>query len=382
MKKTIGILYEANFYESSFETGCGGSETWVIQIAKQFEKEGFHVFVFSDIDFWQLSPNGIEYVPLSMFDYKLTHQHFNYFIFTRNIGKYYDKLVESGCADKIYVQSHDMFIWKDGIYNQQFNYELDNERFSKINKFIALTNFHKEELHNLNKIPYEKIEVIGNGLDSDVYDNIMKYYEEPNYEENEFFKIFWTSAWGRGGDILVEDIMPLVHKELPFAKVYICGYSDGVPEYIKNLDYVEFLGTLSKEDYYKKFLECHVWFLPCVVVEDFGICAAEACMCNCDIISPYKHGMADVLYPFTGAKMIRSFGKAITDRYHYGTYNIDKTTDNYKRACMEAASLIIERCQFYGNGKSKADREVKKKFVLETYTWEKVVKLWKYIFNE
>ena len=30
----------------------------------------------------------------------------------------------------------------------------------------------------------------------------------------------------------------------------------------------------------------------------------------------------------------------------------------------------------------KADREVKKKFVLETYTWEKVVKLWKYIFNE
>ena len=70
MKKTIGILYEANFYESSFETVCGGSETWVIQISKQFEREGFHVFVFSDIDFWQLSPNGIEYVPLSMFDYK------------------------------------------------------------------------------------------------------------------------------------------------------------------------------------------------------------------------------------------------------------------------------------------------------------------------
>ena len=40
MKKVIGILYNSNFNESSFETGCGGSETWVIQISKEFIKRG------------------------------------------------------------------------------------------------------------------------------------------------------------------------------------------------------------------------------------------------------------------------------------------------------------------------------------------------------
>ena len=64
MKKTIGILYNANFNESSFETGCGGSDTWVIQISKEFVRHGYHVIVFSQYEDWYIYNSGVEYVPL------------------------------------------------------------------------------------------------------------------------------------------------------------------------------------------------------------------------------------------------------------------------------------------------------------------------------
>ena len=390
MKKSIGILYEAKFVESSFETGCGGSETWVIQISKKFVENGYHVIVFNHENNWTITKNGVEYRPIStLFKYTCETHHFDYFIFTRNVGQeYYDIIVNNNCADKIYVQSHDMHIWADGLYNKKLDWNVDAERFSKINKFIALTDFHKEELHNLNNIPYAMISVIGNGLDSEIYDNVYNNYEHSPKDTDPFMvpdsncTIFWTSAFGRGGDILVEDIFPLVKEQCPNAKINICGYSDGVPEHIKNTEGVNFLGTLSKEDYYKVFFDSDVWFLPCVVVEDFGICAAEALMCHCDVVSPFLHGMKDVLYPYTNTAMERNFGDATTDTYHYGTYHIDKDTDEYKKACMEAASWILWSFGKYRSLEHFRWKESARRFIINTYTWQSVVDKWKNLFNE
>jgi hypothetical protein len=47
MKKVIGILYDSNFNENSFYTGCGGSETCAIQISKEFVSRGYYVIIFS-----------------------------------------------------------------------------------------------------------------------------------------------------------------------------------------------------------------------------------------------------------------------------------------------------------------------------------------------
>ena len=386
MKKTIGILYESKFSESSFETGCGGSETWAIQLSKTFVKNGYHVIIFNANDEWNLTQSLVEYRPLSLFAYTCTHQHFDYFIFTRNIGQFYNILVENNCADHIYVQSHDMFIWCDGLYNHKYDWNKDRERFNKIEKFIALTEFHKEELHQHNNIPYEMISIIGNGLDSDVYNKVFEEYGK--FTMNTQLKIdsnhiiFWTSAFGRGGDILVEDVFPLVKSQCEDAQVYICGYADLVPESIKNTEGVKFLGTVSKEEYYKIFFDADCWFLPCVVVEDFGICAAEALMCYCDIISTFEHGMKDVLYPFTGLKMNYEFGKATTDKYHYGTYDIDKTSLEYKKACNEAASMILESFRTHKTPEKKTFKEIARKTVLYIHTWQNVVDKWIALFNE
>ena len=379
MKKTIGILYNANFNESSFATGCGGSETWAIQISKEFVKHGYHVIVFSQHKNWFLYNSGVEYVPLSLFESRIQYQHFYAFIFVRSLDNSYDTFVKYNDCENIYIQSHDMFIWRDGIYNERFDYNdinaINKNRFDKVKKYIALTEFHKWELMTYNYIPEDKIEVIGNGLDSDIFDKIDK--EESDRDHS----ILWTSAFGRGGDILVNDIMPLVKRAIPDFEVHICGYSDGVPENIKLNPSVKFLGTLSKEDYYREFKKHRCWFLPCVVVEDFGICAGEAAMCDCEIISPFKHGMKDVCWSFESLKMKSEFKIVETNNYHYGTYKLNMTVEEYLNVCREAACSIIDSINNYNDENRKKIRKICKDFIMKEHTWNNVVKKWENMFK-
>jgi len=375
MKKTLGILYNENFNESSFESGCGGAEAWTIQIAKEFINHNYHVIIFSQYEDWFLYDSGVEYVPIRFFKSRIQYQYFDEFIFVRSLDKFYDIFVKYNDCENIYLQSHDMFIWQDGIYNEKFNYE-ENNRFDKVKKFIALTSFHKWELMEYNNIPEDKIEIIGNGLDSSTFANIDLLTKQAVDHS-----ILWASSFGRGGDILVNDIMPLVKKEIPDFEVHICGYADHVPEEIKNNKDVRFLGTLSKEDYYKEFFKHACWFLPCVVVEDFGICAAEAAMCECDIISPFKHGMKDVCDIFTNLKMQNEFKVEESDEYHYSTYKLNMTTYDYEKACKEAAEKIIDSINNYYNEDRIKIRSICKKYIIKKYTWRNVVNKWLNMFE-
>ena len=375
MKRVIGILYNTNFNESSFETGCGGSETWVIQISKEFIKRGYHVIVFSQYEDWFIYNSGVEYVPLNLYESRIQYQNFYAFIFVRSLDHFYDTFIKYNDCENIYLQSHDMFVWKEGIYNKKFNY-YDNNRFDKIKKFIALTEFHKWELMKYNAIPDDKIEVIGNGLDSDIFDKVNDEIIEKDHS------ILWTSAFGRGGDILINDILPLVITEIPDFKVHICGYGDNIPQEIKDNPNVVFLGTLSKEDYYREFKKHCCWFLPCVVVEDFGICAGEAAMCECDIISPFKHGMKDVCWAFESLKMKHEFKIIESDNYHYGTYQLNMTKEEYLISCQEAALKIINSIQNYNNPFNRQIRQICKTFITKEYTWNNVVNKWEMIFKK
>jgi len=373
MKKVIGIFYDSNFNINSFETGCGGSETWVLQLSKEFVKRNYHVIIICNTDWYLYENNNLEFLPISNLISRIEYQYFDYFIFTRCIyNDIYFKLVENGCKN-IYLQSHDMFIWKDNLYENKYDYNLNN--YTYIKKFVALTNFHKTELINYNHIPENKIEVIGNGLNSDIFSKVDKMEIKKDNE------ILWSSIFKRGGDILVNNILPIVKKQIPDFKVNITGYADTVPSEIKNNPDVNFLGTLTKEDYYKEFKKHKVWFLPCVVVEDFGICAAEAVMCGNHIVSPYLHGMQDVLSPFTPFGMENKYKIMETSDYHYSSYTLNMTEQEFNITNNEAAQLIIDIIKNYDNPLMKTILKSQKKYVLENYTWEKMADKWINIFN-
>lgn len=377
MKKVLGIFYNSSFTEESFETGCGGSETWAIQLAKEFSKRNYHVIIFCHCES-KTYDSGVEYVPISLYESRIKYQYFTYFIFTRSIDVSYDIFIANNDCRNIYIQSHDMFIWENGIYNSRYVYDEERNqdlKYNYIKKFIALTDFHKEELHMYNGIPYDKIAVIGNGLDSNIFDEAERFTVEKDNS------ILFPTAFGRGGNILVNDIMPRVLEKIPDFEVHICGYGDNVPDDIKKNPHVKFLGTLKKRDYYLEFKKHKCWFLPCVVVEDFGICAGEAAMCECDIVSPFKHGMKDVCWGFTSLKMENEFKVKETGKYHYSTYTLNMTDDEYNKACDEAANKIIDSINNYYNEDRKKIRAICKEFIIKEHTWANVANKWENIFN-
>ena len=48
LKKIIGFICEIDnpFTNENLYNGCGGSETWVIKLAYEFEKLNYHIIVF------------------------------------------------------------------------------------------------------------------------------------------------------------------------------------------------------------------------------------------------------------------------------------------------------------------------------------------------
>lgn len=373
MRKVIGIYYKANFNESSFETGCGGSDTWVIQIAKEFVRHNYHIVVFSEYDSWEITNSGVEYVPIDVFQMRCGYQHFDYFIMTRLISPdVYDTIVNNGCK-KIYLQSHDMFIWHYEMYQEKYIY--DPERYPYL-EYVALTKFHKEELHEYNRIPYEKIHIIGNGIDS----NIFNYCDSKPVEKDN--SILFPSVYGRGGDILMFHVAPIVRKSIPDFEVNICGYSSNLPHTVWEPTYSNVLGTLTKEQYYDEFRKHKVWFLPCVVPEDFGLCACEAVMCGCDIVSPFEDGMRDVCSPFVNLKMNNRFNvKDRNGEYHYSGFELDMRASEFKVSVTEAAERIVDTIQNYYNPDRVKLRQSFKNYILETHNWLNVVNKWIEVFK-
>ena len=129
MKKVIGIIndLQVEFDESSVEKGCGGSETWVIEIAKEFVKQGYYVYVFSTNPCWHMSSGGVEYSPITNLDYILSFQHIDYFLVSRFISDYTLQILKNNSErlnNNIYPIVHDV------VYSINYKY----------------LNFHNEEL--------------------------------------------------------------------------------------------------------------------------------------------------------------------------------------------------------------------------------------------
>ena len=104
-------------------------------------------------------------------------------------------------------------------------------------------------------------------------------------------------------------------------------------------------------------------------------------MCDCDIISPFKHGMKDVCWAFESLKMEKEFKIVESDNYHHGTYTLDMTREEYSIACHEAAAKIIYSIQNYSNPYRQQIRKICKNFIMKEHTWNKVASKWINMFN-
>lgn len=146
------IVYVANFGSEHFEpwgpgnlkTGIGGSETAVIQLSKEWVKQGYDVTVFGDPREEEGVHDGVNYRPWYEMNWG---DIFNILILWRN-PFLLDKDIS---AKKLFLDLHDV----------ASNLDYTKKRVKKLDMVFVKSKYHRKMLPN---VPDSKISIIGNGI--------------------------------------------------------------------------------------------------------------------------------------------------------------------------------------------------------------------------
>jgi hypothetical protein len=301
----------------------GGSETWLIQISREFAKEN-NVDLYCKCNIRYRKDHNVNIYNSYNIKQQLSNMHYDFIILNRFLykdGINWPKYIkEHNIADHIYVQLHDLSIVQTAEYcdifdaNHDFNDELINSGFVTI---VTLNEFHKENtLLQYPTILSQNIICIPNGVDLSLFSDVIK--EKDN-------RILWSSCPERGLDILVNDIYPIVKRKIPDFGIDIASYN----EYDDNIDIsgkdINYIGRLSKSDLYAEQSKHKVWFYPATFAETFCITMLENILNGCKVVSPLRYGMEATLGSYAdNIKMQNNF------------------EDNYTDAVQEASNKIID----------------------------------------
>lgn len=323
-KKTVAIVdcQLMNFQITS--DNLGGSQTWILEIAKEFEKHNWHVVIFANINELVII-NNIEYIPLKWFKNRFSFQVFDLTIFSRGIICF--DLIKS---KRKYLILHDM-----GVARLIQPYDIN-----KIDRIYILSQYAKDYVKNnvFTNISDDKFYLTHNGIDYNLYKNI-------NQKEN---SMVWSSCKERGFDFFVEFVLPQIIKSIPDFILHVCSYNnytyDNINDSIKNN--LKFHGKLSKRDLANLQCKSKIWCYPNlgytnkdgsnIFGETFCITAVENLIANNIIIAGNYGGIQTTLkgYPLVGTQFYQN-GKILPHKHEmYGKYLakycINALTNNYK----------------------------------------------------
>ena len=347
MKQTIAII-NANAAINYNDTlnGCGGSETWAIEMANQFSKHGFNVLLFSPNCAW-VNMIGIQYIPLNLLDFILSYTKVDYFFLSRYFYSNELNIISKYSLNKnLYIIAHDLAIMLDGNDITQEIID-NNEVLSKhLQKICVMSEYGAYALTTVYSNISEKYMLItGNGINSE-------FIKPLNCARDN--NLFWSSRWERGLELLTYSILPLLKQYFPDMKIYVAQYENELPDNLRNHEDIIFLGKLNKEELYNEMQKHKVCFYPNIYEETFCITILEAILCDMELITVDKHG------PHTTLKL---FSHMLLNQY---------INFNNQDILNKIALLIKNRMDNYYKPDRITIRKIMKNYILNTYSWENI----------
>lgn len=195
-KKEIAIVcqfaYET-WADPSAVSGIGGSEEAVIYLSRELTKAGYKVTVYNKCRELRGTYNGVDYRN----EYELNvKDRFSTIIAWRN--------PEFFVRNRIIATNK--WVWMHDVPQVKITKEI----YSSFDKIIVLSDYHRSLIQD---VPDDKVMISSNGI-------VPEHFE--NLPEKELNTIFYGSSPDRGLECLLKDIMPLVKKEIPDAKLHFC----------------------------------------------------------------------------------------------------------------------------------------------------------------
>jgi len=273
------------------KTSLGGSETALICIARELAKLGHHVVIFTQFDENHFDEqgeyDGVRFWDISAFKDMMASVKWNIFISLRM-----NRVMIAP------IKADARFLWcQDELtYPDQFMATL-----WQTDKVFFVSEWQKEHYcKNLDTIR-DYSYVTRNGIDLDFIKQSIKDIEKDPY------KLIYISRPERGLDPLLQ-IFPKIKRHCPEAELKVCRYysmyepnpnikaiCDKADKQIAQIDGVEYLGNLSKDELYKEIASSKLMVYPGVpnFNETSCIAALEAQACGTPLICSNRGGLQE-----------------------------------------------------------------------------------------
>lgn len=191
-----------------------------------------------------------------------------------------------------------------GIRDEQQRYINDTEWMLtyESSEVIVNSNYMRSELQRLFGLPYEKINVIPNGVNLNMYDGIEKDYDfRRKYAmDNEKIILFMGRLVYEKGIQTLISAMPKILNHYHDAKLLIAGKGGMIDELRNQVNYlglgnkVYFTGYLGSKDVQKMYKCADISVFPSTY-EPFGIVALEAMLSGTPVVVSDVGGLNEIV---------------------------------------------------------------------------------------
>ncbi len=345
------------------ESGCGGSESALIYMARELQKLGNEVFVFNRCGNSHGNYEGVEYLDISEFPPFLeAGKTLDILVIFRDLDIL--KVLQAdtspiGIKRKVYWAHDDAsFLWNNPGVMQEVGRWL-NEKTERI---FAVSGWQAGIYTEKFGVKKEKIFITRNGINLDLFKNGVA--REPN-------RLIYTSVPDRGLDVLV-DIFPEIKKRAG-AELYVFSSFKiyGAPETDEKLkdifnraknEGIHIMEPLPQKDLAKELLRSKLMVYPNHPATFHPVFAETACIAVLEAQA-------------AGTPVITSRRGALPESVIDGETGIlipgDPYSDEYKARFIEAAVNLLknknEWARLSRNGRERINQE---------YPWAKIAGEW------
>jgi len=276
-------------YRGLGSTHGSGSEIMVCELAKQFAKMGFRVFVFGkfngigddnrEYDVQDVY-SGVQYIDSESYQQFIETYKINILIVSRDTSKMsYHKNVQ-----KVFLWVHDVLPYNSQS-NRLLHIQYDKKRFKKI---LCLCNWHKNYVATGINAKKQQIAVTRNAIDT------KRFLRQPKKIP---YRFIYASSADRGLEHLLR-MIPKIHAEFPETTLHIFanlermnakGNNKFLQDTAESLSYVTIRDRVTQAEIAHEYSISDVWLYPTDFTETYCITALEAqaagLLCVCTSLS-------------------------------------------------------------------------------------------------
>ncbi len=335
--------------------GIGGSEEAVINLSKEWVKQGYNVTVYNSCGNVPVLVDGVQYEPFWKYN---SRDKFDHFILWRH-----PKLAEEDLnVSNIYIDLHDVI--PEG--------EFTEKRLAKIKKIFVKTNAHRALFPH---VPNDKFVIIPNGMDFALFDQKV--------ERNPYLLVN-TSSPDRSMDVLPA-LFKRVKEQVPQARLKWAYGFDIFDASFKNdkrmMEWrnkilaemeeagIENMGRLSQSDCAKLYLEGTIFAYPSEFYEIDCISVKKAQAAGCIPVTSDFAALNES--NICGIKIHSRKTKSSWNKAYQISFGLE-----WKQAQDEWVKVVVKLLK----NNAKMDEEDKKK--MDRFSWDKISLLWTNILNQ